>query len=128
MPLLTTVGPDDDWEELVAITCGGRAWAEGEDDPGQFQQWAVRLLDLPLRAARLGHLVEHDAPASALSAVRRWTCLRCGAAALAHGTRLYGAALAGRCPYDEEALTLAARRAAAAAGFRSPAEVLSPGE
>ena len=114
MTLLTSVGPEDDWEDLILLACHDRATAEGEDDASQYQQFAVRYLDLPLRAAtRHGHTLERDLGAPA--GVRRWQCIVCGAVAAARGTRLSGPALRVDC--DLPAKEAAARIAARAAGY-----------
>ncbi len=46
-------------------------------------------------AADLGHTVTWDPPG--LSSVRRWTCTRCGDAALDSGTVMYGSAVTDYC-------------------------------
>lgn len=46
-----------------------------------------------------GHKVNEDPPANTLSRVQRWTCSRCGKAALKHGAHWYGSAIepSGEC-------------------------------
>lgn len=48
------------------------------------------------RATEKGHNVEWDAPAG-MTAVRRWTCTRCGDAVLDNRGHLYGGALDRTC-------------------------------
>lgn len=48
------------------------------------------------RAEALGHWVEHDPPA-AMTAARRWTCARCGAAVLDYLGNIYGSAVEKMC-------------------------------
>jgi hypothetical protein len=49
-----------------------------------------------IKAEQLGHALEYDPPA-AITAVYRWTCKNCGAAALVNGTVAYGSALTEAC-------------------------------
>lgn len=90
------VGPDLDWEQAMAGMCAVRAGRQ----PGTTvfgQQWfAVKQLDPPLRAARLGHTVDWDPPAALTSTIQaRWTCvhLDCGATLMVGHDRLWGDAL-----------------------------------
>jgi hypothetical protein len=49
-----------------------------------------------IKAEQLGHKLAYDPPAI-MTAVHRWTCERCGAAALVNDSTAYGSALTVAC-------------------------------
>ncbi len=53
------------------------------------------------RAADRGHVVVSDPPHD-LSAGRRWTCRKCGAAVIDYRGNVYGSAIEQDCPIPEE--------------------------
>lgn len=49
------------------------------------------------RANARGHAVENDPPA-AMTAAKRWTCVKCGATVLDYRGNIYGSAVERDCP------------------------------
>lgn len=106
-PLPDLIGPQADWERCVNAWCNGRDLAAGwsaSRDPGQYQAAAVKRLGPAFRAARRGHIVQHDPPAGDRTPARRWACVRklpggkrCLAPLFIDGTRISGAAVTSEC-------------------------------
>ena len=104
-PVPGLIGPDTDWEAAVADLCEGRVRMDRiehveDTTPGQYQQFAVKRLDPPLRAARLGHLMEWDPPphGTGRGSDRWWTCIICHEGLFVAGTRVYGKPVTAPCP------------------------------
>lgn len=51
------------------------------------------------KAEKLGHVMEHDPPANVLSKMDRYTCTRCGKAAVGNGSIAYGSATEELCTH-----------------------------
>ena len=90
------IGPDTDWETVIAAMCATRVARQPGTTLYSHQQFAVKRLDPALRAAANGHTVEWDPPAGLTSLEARWTCTHrdCGAALLiGRDRRMRGTAL-----------------------------------
>lgn len=90
------IGPGTDWERVINAWCEARAFIDGNQDPGKYQQRALRRFSPAFRAAALGHVTEWD-PAPAPD-TRKWTCRRCYRPVCVVGGVTAGSAVTGPCP------------------------------
>lgn len=96
------VRPDEPAEDVPSPAADSSL--EGRSAPGLLTQASEpeKVVEPAVaKAVENGHTVEWDAPAG-ISAVRRWTCTRCGDAVLDNRGHLYGGAFDRTCDESME--------------------------